>query len=131
MTFASRTVMSAIVATDRALSVPNAATGMFPKLLALRSAHRGPAAVAEPLVLSWRQGLVMLRVVRLCDLGDLGARLVFISHAEFAADAKVFETTFLWSQFVGLHVCRCPARAARFRCRSATKIVMDTKESQK
>jgi hypothetical protein len=39
--------LSATVAADRALSVPNAATKMFPTPLTLRSAHRGPAAVAE------------------------------------------------------------------------------------
>jgi hypothetical protein len=37
----------ATVAADRALSVPNAATKMFPTPLTLRSAHRGPVAVAE------------------------------------------------------------------------------------
>jgi hypothetical protein len=39
--------LSAIVAAARALSVPNAATKMFPTPLTLRSAHRGPAVVAE------------------------------------------------------------------------------------
>jgi len=39
--------VSAIVAADRAVSVPNATTIWFPKHLAMRSAHRGPAAVAE------------------------------------------------------------------------------------
>lgn len=47
MTFASRTVVSAMVAAGRALSVPNAATIWYPSHVALRSAHRGPAAVAE------------------------------------------------------------------------------------
>jgi hypothetical protein len=38
---------SAIVAADRALSVRNAATILFPRDLTLGSAHHGPAAVAE------------------------------------------------------------------------------------
>lgn len=37
----------ATVATERAVSVPNAATIWYPNHIALRAAHRGPAAVAE------------------------------------------------------------------------------------
>jgi len=47
MTFAPRIVVVAIVAAGRALSVPNAATIWYPSQVAWRSAHRGPAAVAE------------------------------------------------------------------------------------
>jgi hypothetical protein len=41
--------------------------------------------------MSWRQVLVMLRVVWLCDLGDRGVRTVLFSHAEGAKGAKGFE----------------------------------------
>jgi hypothetical protein len=39
--------VSATVAADRALRVPNPATIWYPNHIALRFAHRGPAAVAE------------------------------------------------------------------------------------